>query len=76
MKVGKKISPYRDVIGYDLVHKYGWTYLPFQGRCVRGEILEWLGENTKVDTEIRWLDTIAIYFRNEIDAMAFKLRWT
>lgn len=76
LKVGKDLSPYDDYAGGEL-SALGWSYIDFYRKFEKGtDAYQWVQENMDIENEVRWISTIAIWFRREEDALAFKLRWS
>lgn len=79
MKIGNRIDRFNDITGLELVNQ-GWTEVIISGLGFSydtdDEIIKWLKlQKIDVDYEVRWLSSLAYYFRRSEDAMAFKIGW-
>ena len=76
MKEGKKISNFDDYTGHEL-EIMNWTTVDYHGDMDDNEELhEWMKTTFEnFDDDVRWMDSICVFFRKEEDAVIFKLTW-
>lgn len=76
LKVGEPASKFEEYTGAELENK-GWTIVNYDGDIGPGtECGDWLEEQVDdFDENVRWIWRLAVFFRKEEDAFAFKLRW-
>jgi hypothetical protein len=59
---------------FDKLEKNGWHVIDYYPDWVTAGITGWIRENMDLPNDVLWNGSI-LYFRKEIDAVAFKLRW-